>query len=82
MSPLADINPKTDVDVDVQDSCNCVSSCCVPRGTFFKRKKKDVESKTSDLAKKVIMEEIVDIQPQEKLSRSSQGMTDIQECSE
>ena len=61
MSPIPDIKP--DTDVDVQDSCNCVSTCCVPRGTFSRRKKKVVENKTDEAVQRVFKEDSIEILP-------------------
>lgn len=51
MTPIPDINPNTDV--DVQDSCNCWSSCCQSE-----QKQEAKNNMLDDKIRRIVMEEL------------------------
>jgi len=54
MVPIESINANADTDVDIQDSCNCWSSCCGSKKTKQAEKDKILNEKI----RKVVMEEL------------------------
>lgn len=52
MTPIPDINPNTDLDVN--DSCNCWSSCCDSKQQKQEEKNKALEEKI----RRIVMEEL------------------------
>jgi len=54
MVPIESITANPDTDIDVQDSCNCWSSCCVPK----QQKQIEKDRVLHEKIRQVVMEEL------------------------
>jgi len=54
MVPIESITANPDTDIDVQDSCNCWSSCCVPK----QQKQIEKDKVLHEKIRQVVMEEL------------------------